>query len=167
MGFIYKITSPNSRMYVGKTYNIRKRINSHKCASKKETSIILMNSIRKYGWNAHKNKMGINIGSVKDSLTKDTWVSGKYCFRYKGGDIKKRIKVSPLTLKTVKRPIYWLSENLEVITEFPSAKEASDFFGIPKTTINRAAQYNDLNPIRAGHVFCYKDEYLEEYKLVS
>lgn len=300
MGFIYKITNPNGRLYVGKTYNTRKRINAHRCASKKErTGIILLNSIRKYGWENHKfdiieeiadelmneremfwiaelktycyeypgqmnmtkgaegqrstwmhdierrkkasksakgegnnffgkrhteknkkligeltrarhlergtripewgaekgrnvvrrpvvcynmdgcflseytsltdaaNKLKIAVESVKDSLKKDTWVRSKYFFRYKEGELKLKIDVPSVTNKTVKRPIFWLSEDLEVICEFASAQEASDFFGIPKTTINRAAQYNDLNTIRTGHIFCYKDEYLNEYKLVA
>lgn len=299
MGVIYKITNPNGRQYVGKTYDLRKRINAHKCASKKHTGIILLNSIKKYGWDAHKLevieevadelmderemfwiselktycydypgqmnmtkggeghrstwmhdverrkkasekfsgegngfygkkhteesrkiisekasirnkkmgitvpewgaekgreivrkpvlcydtngcflseyislteaslKLGVHIGSVKDSLRKDTWVAVKYFFRYKDGSINNKIDVPKITKKTVQRPVYWLSENLEPICLFPSAQEASDFFGIPKTTINRAALYNNLNPIRTGHIFLYKDMYLEAYKIAS
>lgn len=299
MGFIYKITSPNGREYVGKTYDLRKRINSHKCASKRNTGIILLNSIKKYGWDAHKlevieevadelmneremfwivelktycydypgqmnmtkggdgqrstwmhdverrkkasehfsgdgnsfygknhtkesrkiisekaiirNKksgwripewgakkgrnivrrpvlcygidgvfiseyislteaakiLNVNISSVTDSLRSDTWVSSKYFFRYKGVEIESKIEVPPVTAKTIKRPVCLLNDDLEIIMEFPSGKEAAEFLGLPKPTVNRAAQYNDLNPIRLGHIFCYKDEYLEEYKLVS
>lgn len=54
MGIIYKITSPSAKVYIGKTYDLRKRINCHKHASKKDgTNIILHNSIKKYGWENH------------------------------------------------------------------------------------------------------------------
>jgi hypothetical protein len=41
--------------------------------------------------------------------------------------------------------------------EHPSAQEASEYFLIPKTTINRAAMYNNGKPIRTGYQFYYKD----------
>lgn len=300
MGIIYKIKSPNNRLYVGKTYNLKHRIASHKSSAKKDSNIILRNSIRKYGWDAHVLEV---IEECADELMNEReifWIAElkTYCYDYpgqmnmtKGGDgqrttwkhdiervsklsekmtgdgnpffgrkhseefkkwmsefskernkkngtmvpdwgvekgrleviqqvlcynrvgefvqkfdsyteaakfigvkypsriyesvsgrksqcngwhFRKVVENFQLTIdvtmvknKTVKRPIYWLSEDLEVICEFPSAQEASDFFSIPKTTINRAAQYNDLNPIRTGHIFCYKDEYLEEYSLVA
>lgn len=53
MGVIYKITSPTSRVYVGKTYDLRKRINAHKTAVRGGSAVILHSSIRKYGWDAH------------------------------------------------------------------------------------------------------------------
>lgn len=299
MGVIYKITNQNGRQYVGKTYDLRKRINAHKCASKKHTGIILLNSIKKYGWDAHKLDI---IEEVADELMDERemfWISElkTYCYDYpgqmnmtKGGegqrstwmhDVERRRKASEffkgagngfygkkhteesrkiisekasirnkksgwtipewgaekgrnivrrpvlcynsngkflreyisvtdaaddlslikssvsascankrsnvggyvfrykiddnypnnidvnIKKQSVKRPIYWLSENLEPICLFPSAQEASDFFGIPKGTINRAALYNNLNPIRTGHIFLYKDMYLEAYKIAS
>lgn len=51
-GYIYKITSPSNRIYIGKTTNLKKRIiyysNSH-CKAQK----ILYESIKKYGWDNH------------------------------------------------------------------------------------------------------------------
>lgn len=290
MGVIYKITSPSSKIYVGKTYDLRKRINAHKCATKYGKNILLHNSIRKYGWDAHSlevieevedslmneremywieklktycydNKQGLNMtkggegqrstwmhktelrdffskrfsgngnpfygknhseetkkiisikatkrnrengtmipkwgvdkgrnivmrkvlqydangnfmyeyASVTEATQKtnlqtscisancrgeQTNVDG-FVFRYKTSEkYPIRIDVGEIKHKSVKRPILLLSENYETITEYPSAKEASDFWGIPKTTINRAAMYNYLVPIRAGHIFIYKD----------
>jgi len=49
---IYKITSPNGKIYIGQSINIEKRIiryrNLH-CKSQPK----IYNSIRKYGWNKH------------------------------------------------------------------------------------------------------------------
>jgi group I intron endonuclease len=290
MGVIYKITSPTSKVYVGKTYDLRKRINAHKCASKKGVSHILHNSVRKYGWDAHvleiietieddklneretfwieelktycyenesgmnmtkggdgqrstwmhkielrkyfsdrfsgegnpfhgkkhtdetkqlmgrkasernikrgtlipkwayekgldvirkkvvcyndkgefiakynsiaeaANAFNINSNRIIDSCKEDTTgVDGKYIFRYWQEGFPIKINTGKINAKTVKRPVVWLTPEYEVAMEFTSAQAASDFIGIPKTTINRAAMYNYLMPIRTGHIFFYKD----------
>ena len=288
MGVIYKITSPSGKIYVGKTYDLRKRINSHKCSAKAGKNIMLHNSIRKYGWDAHnlevieevdnsimdereiswiaklntycydnpnglnmtkggdgqrstwmhridlrekqskrysgegnpfygkkhtedfKNRkskevseynkangitipkwgvekgllmtkkavicydsngkfhseysslteaskvIGVSLSCIKDSAKNGSWINGEYLIKYKTKDYPLKIKVGDIKVKTVKRPIYLLSEDFEVITEFPSAKEVSVFFSLPTATISRAALGS---PIRSGHIFLYKDLY--------
>jgi group I intron endonuclease len=54
MGFIYKITSPSNRIYVGKTKDLRKRMKVHRWAAKAGHDLLLSRSIRKYGWDAHR-----------------------------------------------------------------------------------------------------------------
>lgn len=95
MGVIYKITSPSKKIYIGKTYDLRKRINCYKCASKKGSSIILLNSIRKYGWDAHVLEV---VEEISDELLNERevfWIKelGTYCYENpmglnmtKGGD---------------------------------------------------------------------------------
>lgn len=288
MGVIYKITNPSNKVYIGKTYDLRKRINSHKCSAKKGKNLILHNSIRKYGWENHKleiietiddslldereifwvdelktycqeNPMGMNmtkggdgqrnswmhdierreqqgkvfsnegnpfygkthseeskkiisekaskrnkekgitipkwgaekgrlkvikpcvaydnkgefIGeyesltncanalgitrvNVTDCLIYGSWIFGKYMVRYKlGDDYPKQIEVGEIKLQSVKRPIIYVKQDGSRV-EYPSAKEASDELGVPKTTINRAAKYNNGKAIRSGHIFLYK-----------
>lgn len=287
MGVIYKISSPSGRLYIGKTQNLRKRINSYKCDIKKNRKEIkLHNSLRKYSWDAHILEV---IEKVEDCLLDEReiyWIAfyKTYCYEYprglnmtKGGDgnngswmhdIKRRekqakrftgngnpfygkhhteefkarkskevseynkqngIKVPewgiqksrlqkikpvlvydnkgiflrefesyveatkftkcssrdiynsvsgkrthakgyvfrnktenyPLKIevevkqKTVKRAIITVVSGK--MWEHPSAQEASEYFLIPKTTINRAAMYNNGKPIRTGHQFYYKD----------
>lgn len=77
-----------------------------------------------------------------------------YVFRYKTENYPLKIEVK-VKQQTVKRPI--ITELFGRIWEHPSAQEASDYFSIPKTTINRAAMYNNGKPIRAGHRFYYKE----------
>jgi len=286
MGVIYKIISPSDKLYVGKTYDLRKRINAHKCAIKYDKNIILHNSIRKYGWDAHKleiietvndellderemfwvgelktycyeNPMGLNmtkggdgqrttwmhdierrkkqserllnnhprkgvptsdytkkllsdlrkeynkknnirvpewgvkksqdicstpviqydlngdfikeyssINKASISLnisTRDIWGvcnsrrtnTHGFVFKYKTSQIIEKIEVV-IKKQTVKRPIICFINNYQI--EYPSALEASIDLKIPKTTINRAAMYNNGNPIRLGYVFLYKDK---------
>ena len=51
-GYIYKITSPSGRIYIGQTINLKTRINNYKNLKCKK-QIKLYNSIIKYGWNNH------------------------------------------------------------------------------------------------------------------
>lgn len=55
MGYIYKITSPTNRIYIGQAKNLRKRIATHKFSMRKEKSnVILINSFKKHGFKEHK-----------------------------------------------------------------------------------------------------------------
>lgn len=98
---------------------------------------------------------------VDSCIKRTTGALGKYVFRYKENGYPLSIEVGKIKLKTVKRPVLTLTPEYEIICEHPSAAEASEFWGIPKTTINRAAMYNWLVPIRSGHVFIYTDLYNE------
>ena len=57
MGFVYLITSPTGRRYVGQTKHVERRINLYKYKTKNDCgwkNAKVMNSIKKYGWDAHK-----------------------------------------------------------------------------------------------------------------
>ena len=288
MGVIYKITSPSGRLYVGKTHDLRKRINAYKCdVRKNRKDLKLHNSLRKYGWDAHilevieevkddmldereiywiaelntycyKNSRGLNMTlggdgqrstwmhdlerrkkqskvfsgtgnpfygkthteefkkqkaiqvseynkkngvrvpewgvqkareavrkkilcydlqgnflkeydslssasselsishqSITDSLVKRKSQAKGYVFRYKTDNYSLKIEVGVIKHKTVKRPI--VCEYAGEVMVFAGSEEASKRLGIPKTTINRAAMYNNGKPIRAGHKFFYKE----------
>ena len=52
-GYIYKITSPSNKIYIGQTINLYKRKSDYKNKQCK-LQIKLYNSILKYGWEQHK-----------------------------------------------------------------------------------------------------------------
>jgi group I intron endonuclease len=104
--------------------------------------------------------LNVDARYVASSSNKGTWVYGRYFFVNKTSDkYPKKIAVGNITVQNCKRPVLFLNKNYEVISEYPSALEASIDLGLPKTTINRASQYNNLHPIRKGHIFIYKDLY--------
>ena len=87
MGVIYSIMNPKGKLYVGKTYNLRKRINSHKCCTRKGSTVILHNSIRKYGWDNHLLSV---IEEVPDEFINEReifWIATlkTYCYENKMG----------------------------------------------------------------------------------
>ncbi len=53
MGIIYKIISPNNKIYVGQTYNLNQRMDDYKCIRHRSKKSIIIASIMKYGWKNH------------------------------------------------------------------------------------------------------------------
>ena len=296
MGIIYKITSPANRIYIGQTFDMRTRINSHRYSQKlNKPHVILINSFRKYGFDNHlfeiieecddkildereifwmnhyqsfygfnkggmnmtlggygnswrvdnfsderrrtininnllvdgknpflgkkhtemtkkilsekasiRNKekgykvpywgaekgwaksrkkiiaydengcflkiyislseaskdLNINHSCISDSLKYGLWNFGKYKFiYYKDDNYPLKISTDDKRVKNEKRPILYLDKEYKIIKEYPSGVEAAEDLNLPKTTINRASMYNNLRPIRKGHIFVYKDLY--------
>ena len=52
-GYIYKITSPTGKIYIGQTKNLKRRIYRYKTNDCKK-QVILYNSLLKYGFDKHK-----------------------------------------------------------------------------------------------------------------
>ena len=104
------------------------------------------------------NHLNINRTCISDCLVGKHTHAGGYIFKYKIENYPLFIKVEEIKHKTVKRSVVAMYAG-EVMT-FPSSKEASEFFKIPKTTINRAAMYNEGRPIRTGHRFYYNDLFI-------
>lgn len=110
-------------------------------------------------------KLSVNIHSIIESCQGViTGVLGKYVFRYKTPNYPLKIDVGEIKTKTAKRPVLYLNKNHEIIKEYASSLEASIDLKTPKTTINRAACYNQLRPIRTGHIFIYKDIFEQKLK---
>ena len=108
IGYIYKITSPSGKIYIGKTNNLRNRICAYRNAQKSNTNTLIYTSIKKYGWDAHvfkvidsasinvlneleisyiqkyiSNQMNIEYASIKRALNKKYKTAGGYVWKYK------------------------------------------------------------------------------------
>lgn len=59
-GYIYSITSPSGRVYIGKTFNLSQRLNKYKNLHCKEQPK-LYRSIMKYGWNNHTTNVLVKL----------------------------------------------------------------------------------------------------------
>jgi group I intron endonuclease len=99
--------------------------------------------------------------AINDSLNKGAWVKGKFICKYKTDNYLLKIPIGEVKFKSEKRPVLFISPDFDVIQEFNSCKEASDFFGITYGTIKSAALRNFLKPLKSGHIFIYTDLYAE------
>ncbi len=98
---------------------------------------------------------GCSSSDVYNSVSGRRTHAKGYVFRNKTDNYPLKINVGVIKNKNVKRPVVTVLSGK--MWEHPSAQEASEYFCIPKTTINRAAMYNNGRPIRTGHEFYYKD----------
>lgn len=77
-GFIYKIVSPTNKIYIGKTFNLKKRIESYRglyC----ENQRLLFNSLKKYGWSNHTFEIIFEDYCDNDYLSE---LESKYIIEY-------------------------------------------------------------------------------------
>lgn len=143
MGFIYTIISPSRKLYVGKTYDLKKRIASHKCASKNDkTNIILHNSIKKYGWDNHLFQVIEEVESVFLNEREMFWIATlkTYCYENelgmnmtRGGDgqraswmhDKKRRKIMSDKFTGNKNPFYGKKHTEETVKHL--SKKTTEF----------------------------------------
>ena len=66
MDIIYKIQSPNGKVYIGRTSDFERRMVEHKhCALTKKSSNTLYKAIRKYGWNSMIKEIICEVESEK------------------------------------------------------------------------------------------------------
>lgn len=52
-GYIYKITNPNGKIYIGQTTRLKNRMSSYRTCNNISTQQLLYYSIKKYGWDNH------------------------------------------------------------------------------------------------------------------
>jgi group I intron endonuclease len=68
-GYVYKIESPSGYVYIGKTINLKNRINKYKCLDCKR-QILLCRSLQKYGFSGHTFEIVYEGNIVNDELNK-------------------------------------------------------------------------------------------------
>lgn len=152
MGVIYKITNPNGRIYVGKTKNLKRRISDYKYKLKQRTSIVI-NSIKKYGWDNHKIEViEDNIEECNLDEREIFWIKELKTYHYensegmnmtKGGegqsttwmhDLERRAKAS-YYFTHVKNPFKGkkhTEETKKIISEKTSKRNKAKGITIPK-----------------------------------
>jgi len=75
MDKIYKITSPNGKLYIGRTKHFDARMNEHKCnALTKQLPNSLYRAIRKYGWDNMKREIICEIESSKAEVLEEEMI---------------------------------------------------------------------------------------------
>jgi group I intron endonuclease len=71
IAFIYKITNPKNKIYIGSTFDYKKRFNEYKTLNCKRQGK-LYNSLKKYGYDNHKFEL-ICECNIQDRNTKENY----------------------------------------------------------------------------------------------
>ena len=72
--YIYKLTSPNGKIYIGQTKDFNERMNEHKTASKKIKNK-LYKSVIKYGWDSfNKEIIGEAVGKQNANKLEESFI---------------------------------------------------------------------------------------------
>lgn len=72
--YIYKLTSPNGKIYIGQTKDFNQRMNEHKFASTKLKNK-LYKSVLKYGWDSFKKEIiGETNGKVNANKLEESFI---------------------------------------------------------------------------------------------
>ncbi len=103
-GYIYKITSPSGKVYIGQTRDISRRKSKYKRLDCKQQPKIF-NSIEKYSWELHKFEVVEEVESSFLNEREKYWIeyfdsleNGLNCTG--GGDSK---KISPETIEKIRQ----------------------------------------------------------------
>ena len=81
---IYKITSPNNKIYIGQSINIYNRFNQYKnCSSTNAIGPKLYNSLSKHGWDAHQKEI-LEECSIEQLNERETYWKQYYLDQVKG-----------------------------------------------------------------------------------
>jgi group I intron endonuclease len=86
LGYIYKITNPSGKVYIGQTTRLKSRITFYKNIKESSKQPKIYNSINKYGWNKHTfeivgeyNKEELNYYEVYWIKEYDSYKKGLNC----------------------------------------------------------------------------------------
>lgn len=104
-------------------------------------------------------ELGIARSSVKDSLRKGSWSRNAYMFRYKEENYPKKIEVGKVNIFSIKKPVFLLNSDWDIITEYPSPTEASEATGISNPSIRKYCYEKGSKISRKGYRFVYKEDY--------
>jgi len=69
---IYKITNPKGKIYIGQSWNLKKRENEYKSLRCK-AQVKLYNSLLKYGWDSHKFEIIHSLSKESNQSELDYW----------------------------------------------------------------------------------------------
>lgn len=154
--YLYKLTFPNDKVYIGQTVNFKKRMNGHKNDSSNQNRLNrncqVNNAIRKYGWDNIKKEILLTCNELEIDEKEREYIKlfnsidrGFGYNRESGGNLKKI--VSPESKKLISNSrsgkAQWGKQVLQIdlttdniIKVWESICVASRELGIPQSNIS-------------------------------
>lgn len=159
---IYKHTSPSGKSYIG--YTKQKPSQRWKGGNGYDKDTKFGKAIAKYGWDNFSHEIiETNIQSLEEAKQAEIlWIAYYDSFHSgynstPGGD-----GIDPSIVKKV--PVIQLNEQLQIIAEYESIKDAAEKTGIYPTNIEAAAKKNGNQLKAGGYYWCRKEDYTEDWR---
>ncbi len=166
---IYKHTCPNGKVYIGQTCQSASR---RWREGKGYEGQVFYNAVLKYGWDNIKHEILIdniqtqeecNALEIKYISENRSYIS-KYGYNVDlGGYVFSKVHKENFG-KHLRKEVYQIDDNLDIVAEFESCSEAARNMGITKHPIFRCANKHISNKgsrsiKAAGYYWCWKSEY--------
>lgn len=159
---IYKHTSPSGKSYIG--YTKQKPKDRWKGGNGYDKNTKFGQAIAKYGWDNFSHEIvETNIQSLEEAKQAEiVWITYYDSFHNgynstPGGD-----GIDPSMIKKV--PVIQFNEQLQIIAEYESIKDASEKTGIYSTNIEAAAKRNGNQLKAGGYYWCRKEDYTKDWR---
>lgn len=168
--FIYKLTSPNGKVYIGQTYNINRRFSVYRtlmCSTQPK----LFNSIKKHGWDNFRKEILFDYVCAKEIIDgiEESEIS-KYIKKGSSLNISEKVN-SPTYLTGSNHPkskkVLQFNLELKLLKEWVNASEASKRLNINQSCISKACRTSNF--YSGGFYWRFKTDYSYEklLKLLS
>jgi hypothetical protein len=166
---IYTITSPTNKVYVGQSWNIEKRWKAYMGHSCRDQTKIY-NSLKKYGWEAHKFDVVLELRDDISQDTLDCWEEYFYDLSKSQGcellnirlsgsrgkhseESKKKMSTAQQKIKRVgeKHPMFGKERSPETkrkLSESHKGKKLSEETKLKLSKINKGKTYSDATKLK-------------------
>lgn len=150
--FLYKLTFPNGKVYIGQTNNFEKRMNGHKNEKRVSRNCQVNNAIRKYGWeNVLREVIAVSTESEIDALERnyisilDSTNRARGYNREGGGNSRKvvlletrrLISLSRMGKKQWSKPVLQIDPlTQKTVRKWESVASAGRALGVSQSTIS-------------------------------
>lgn len=104
-------------------------------------------------------ELNIPRSSVKDSLRKGSWSRNAYMFKYWEENYPKKIEVGKVNIYSIKKPVLLLNSDWNIISEYPSPKEAGEAVGVADSSVRNCCYTKGSKISKKGYRFVYKEDY--------
>lgn len=156
--FIYKLTAPNGKVYIGQAININRRFSSYRNLSCKEQQK-LYNSIKKYGWDNFKKEILFDGVISQLDINK---LESDFISQYIENSLNIKEIATGGSFKTgsdhfASKPVLQINKEFEIVAEFECGLDAAKYHNATQSCISISCRTN--NPFSNGYYWRFKEGY--------
>lgn len=155
--YIYKITNPKGKVYIGQSKN-KRRIKEYKWIAKDSKQALISRSIYKYGYINHKFEILFNNLSKEEANNKEIELISSF------KQLGISLNISPggqLSSYTYRKRVIQFDINSNYIATFDSIKDAAIAINCDSSSITKCIK--SMRYYCKGFLFCYEGDYINGF----